>query len=489
MKKYFLLFLIFPTLLVAQTSANLNLRFEAAAADSCYLSIDNYYIEAYNPNIKVRIKENHCNISIILEKTCIAKLTYNKQSVFLFIEKGDDMELTISKDSLHKAITFTGKGAEQNAFLIAFNNEFLNDYDKNRVQQVMLSTLIDPFEMRLYDQRKKQKEYLEKQDKSKFSKAFTDYMESNIRYNYFASVLSYPIVNANQSSKILTVNALPEVMLKNIDSKLVNDDALISETYRDFVTHYVIYSTSKANGFNKFTDYNISMERKIVMAKKILSGKTLVWYIASFLNNDLEKVAPHTAKSVYNELNEIEKGGSYTQLLKAKAEVRIKTKEVAAKDAKSTTGTASLKGKKNPFEGLDLKDIDGKAFNPKDIEGKVVYLDFWASWCGPCRQEFPASKHLQERFTAKQLKNIVFLYISIDGNEGNWKNAVRQIGMNGLLLISPGDWNSPIVKSFQLNSIPRYMLIDKSGTVVNTNAPRPSSDETIYNDIIKLLDK
>ncbi len=488
MKKLFLLLLVFPFFLSAQPPANINLHFAGVVSDSCNLKIDNLYIDEYNPNLKAVIKNNQCSFNIILENPGIARLIYNKQSVVLFIHPGDEMDINIGADSLPKAISFSGRGAVENSFLNSFYNEYRNDYDKVRVHQAMLTTAVDPFEMHLFDERKKQKEFFDKQDKTKFSKAFTDYIDQTIRYNYFASLLSFPIVNANQSTTILTVNALPDVMVKTIDSKLVNDDALISESYRDFITHYVIYTTSKGNGFNKFTDYNISMDRKIVTAKSILSGKTLIWYIANFLNSECEKVAPYTAKSVYAQLNDIEKGGSYTKLIKAKAEARIKTKEVTAKDAKTNTG-ATGNGKKNPFEGVALKDITGKEFNPKDIEGKVVYVDYWASWCGPCRQEFPASKHLHERFTAKQLKNIVFLYISIDGNEGSWKNAVEQIGMNGLLLISPGDWNSDIVKYFQINSIPRYMLIDKTGAISNGNAPRPSSDDNIYNEIVKLLDK
>jgi thiol-disulfide isomerase/thioredoxin len=489
MRKYLSIVFLFPTLLFAQPAANLKVSFDAATVDSCNLKIDNNFIDDYSPNLKAKIVQNHCSFIIALDKQVTAKLFYNKQSMQVFIEPGDAMNITVSKDSLYKSISFSGMGAEQNTFLISFYKEFKDDYDKDLVQNKMLNSTIDAFEIHLFDERKKQKEFFEKQDKSKFSKAFTNYMEQTIRYNYYASLLSFPIVNANQSTSILTVNALPDVMLDGVTSKLVNDDALLCSSYRDFITNYIIYFTSKANGFNKFTDYNISMEKKVMTARAELKGKTLVWYIANFLNSDCDKVAPYTVKQIYGELHDLDKEGTYTQLIKAKCEKRIKTKEVTVKKAKEKKAVADTKDKKNPFGDVALKDINGKAFNPKDIQGKVVFIDFWASWCGPCRQEFPASKLLHERFTAKQLKNIVFLYISIDGNEGNWKNAVEQIGMNGLLLISPGDWSSPIVGYFGINSIPRYMLMDKNGTITNPNAPRPSSDQVIYDEIIKLLEK
>ena len=100
----------------------------------------------------------------------------------------------------------------------------------------------------------------------------------------------------------------------------------------------------------------------------------------------------------------------------------------------------------------------------------------------------PFSKELHKRFNPKQLKSVVFLYISIDKTEEIWKNAIKQVGLeemkNGLV---PGDWSSEIVKYFQINSIPRYMLIDKKGNIVDINAKRPS-DEAVYDDIIKLIE-
>ena len=82
---------------------------------------------------------------------------------------------------------------------------------------------------------------------------------------------------------------------------------------------------------------------------------------------------------------------------------------------------------------------------------------------------------------------MVFLYISIDATEDAWKKGVEQLGIEGKQGISPGNWNSEIAKYFQINGIPRYMLMDKKGNIVDFNAKRPSSGQEIYNDIMKLL--
>ncbi|MFM9908543.1 MAG: TlpA family protein disulfide reductase [Chitinophagaceae bacterium] len=107
-------------------------------------------------------------------------------------------------------------------------------------------------------------------------------------------------------------------------------------------------------------------------------------------------------------------------------------------------------------------------------KGKYLYVDFWASWCQPCRFEMPLSKKLANQFDENK---IVFIYISIDEKIGDWEKANFQIGLNGnknsfLLLNASGTYAK---KYFKISEIPRYMIIDKIGRVINSNAPRPSN--------------
>ena len=134
----------------------------------------------------------------------------------------------------------------------------------------------------------------------------------------------------------------------------------------------------------------------------------------------------------------------------------------------------------NTFSYTNLK---GEKVILEDFKGKVVYVDFWASWCGPCRAEFPFSKQLHERLTDKQKEKIVFLYISIDDKEPTWKNA-----LNALQLIGEQGWNPGAAQYFGIPSIPRYMLIDKKGQIIDGNAKRPSSGDAILADMLKLAE-
>jgi thiol-disulfide isomerase/thioredoxin len=478
----FLLFFFLPLLVISQDKAGISIKFSSPSADSCSIRIQKYFIDEYEPEFKSAIKDGACMFSLPVQQPCIGMLQYNGQSVPVFIEPGDGLSMHIGNDSLYKSLTFSGGNvAAENTFLSEFYLRFHNDFDKEEIKKAILNSTADKFENALFESRKQQKEFFGSyKGKDKFSAVFKSYIENTIRYRYPASLLSFPIITANQSTQVLTVNALPDVMMDGIDAKLFNDDVLSSDAYRDFVYYYVMYFTSKSNGFSKFRDFNTSMERKTSTAKMSLPPRSFMWYLASFLNSDGDKVAPFTVKNQYALLTETEKGGTYTQLLKKKCETRMKAKDTTTKnDGDKKSGGESDYPK--------LKDPDGKYFTINDLKGKVVYVDFWASWCGPCRQQMPSSKQLHEKFTAKQMKDLVFLYISIDASEDGWKKAMTDLGMEGKHGISPGNWSSEIAKYFGINSIPHYMLINKKGVIVDGNAKRPSSTEEIYNDILNLL--
>ena len=125
---------------------------------------------------------------------------------------------------------------------------------------------------------------------------------------------------------------------------------------------------------------------------------------------------------------------------------------------------------------LPLEDRNGQATTLENIldqnKGKVVYVDFWASWCAPCRAEMPHSSALQKHFSGK---DVTFLFLSTDTDRNAWLNALREESgtmTDSYRILDP---DAPFLKELQLRSIPRYLIIDASGHLVDVNAERPSS--------------
>ncbi|ADB36843.1 TlpA family protein disulfide reductase [Spirosoma linguale] len=132
---------------------------------------------------------------------------------------------------------------------------------------------------------------------------------------------------------------------------------------------------------------------------------------------------------------------------------------------------------------IDRKQVD---FSEITKQATINYIDFWASWCVPCRAEMPDSKKLSEEYTAK---GINFIYISIDENSAAWERAMNQIGLpkkNSFLL--PYFKKSQLYKKYNISTIPRYLLIDKQGNLISDDAPRPS-DPKIREKLNNLLKK
>ena len=116
-------------------------------------------------------------------------------------------------------------------------------------------------------------------------------------------------------------------------------------------------------------------------------------------------------------------------------------------------------------------DASGKKISLTDFKGKLVLVDVWATWCGPCKDQIPALKELEKLMHNKE---IVFISVSVDEDKDfeKWKQMVIDEGLGGIQLFASG-W-SQITKDYKINGIPRFMLFDKEGKIISTDAPRPS---------------
>jgi len=445
------------------------------------------HIDATKLNKKVKKlafekKGNKYVASFQTDSADIVKLKVLNTSVPIYIEPDFDLQFTLGEDSTFfgPVTKLEGKGSLENKMYYKLRHDYAGYYDPAIYKENIANSNIDEFEISLFKQKEEQKKILKENDSYyKMSKSFRDLINAKIRYQYLSNILSYPLLKTNKYG----INPVPNVMLETIKQiDIQNSKAYIDASYRAFINNYVNYYGLKKHNFSDELDANELMLTKFYIAREELKEQPLLYIWSKLLINDFDGITPSLTGNLYRQVEYEENSKEYASIVIDDIEEWMNTVIAEEKEDKKE------KTKKPKESEYDLGLID-EAGNPvllEDFAGKVVYIDFWASWCGPCRQQMPYSKKLHHKFDKKQHKELVFLYISIDNTETAWKGAMKKLGVEGNHVYSPGGWRSKAAQTFRISGIPRYMLVDKDGVIVKPNAPRPSA-EGIYEMIINLL--
>lgn len=153
--------------------------------------------------------------------------------------------------------------------------------------------------------------------------------------------------------------------------------------------------------------------------------------------------------------------------------------------SKIAVRSALPKGAASP-SFIGYENYAGGNMSLSDLKGKYVYLDIWATWCGPCKREIPSLKKIEKQFEGK---NIEFVSISVDEGRGykgdmaaayeGWKKMIKDKDLGGIQLMADNGFKSEFIQAYQIRGIPRFILIDPQGNIVNADAPRPSNPQLV----------
>ena len=236
-----------------------------------------------------------------------------------------------------------------------------------------------------------------------------------------------------------------------------------------------IFINNEITGINKDIDYFVGRQEKL--SEYSLDVKTYMWETKEIARNfDFYTALDSLNSTEFNNMAEQYSAAFQTSLSNVTdagfivtAQDRIKKTTDSWLERKTAVDNMPKEGE--PAIDFNYPDIEGNKFSLANFKGNLVYVDVWATWCGPCIAEIPS---LQQLETDYHDKNITFMSISVDKDQEAWKNMVAEKELGGVQLWAD---SGGLSENYDIMSIPRFMLFDAEGNVISTNAPRPSTEE------------
>ena len=256
--------------------------------------------------------------------------------------------------------------------------------------------------------------------------------------------------------------------------------------YLDFETEYATVFLKKGYdlniNINDFDSFNESIEAKgkgekvnNFLFEQILDRNRQISFesLGDLEPSEFEQIKTQFLDEQHKKLHALKIKSETRDILAQKLENDIKKYENFHRqkyDFKILTDTITVAPS---FSGADKS---GRNFSLSDFRGSIVYIDVWASWCAPCIREAPHFKQLISDYADQDIQ---FVGISLDCPEhvNSWKEALLEHQLDGIQLIADSCFESSIAQDYFINSIPRFILVDENGGVIDIDAPRPSSTE------------
>lgn len=253
-----------------------------------------------------------------------------------------------------------------------------------------------------------------------------------------------------------------------------------NSTIYDFLNDKFLPYSSYCSFLNCFSYPYLHKANKIPSVK--LNNSSYIDYRAAFDSISVNKKIPTRSRNLilYYKLVDINQYFAQSDIIKySKKYLDISGDSIGFKKILSTNETIPTINP--PAADLQLIDNNGKALSIKDIfnnhKGKVIYIDFWASWCTPCIQGMPDSKKLRQEYSGK---NIVFIFLAKSDKFDTWKVKSKELignDLNSESYFITNSKTSQMLKKLTIESIPRFLLYDQNGVLVHKNAPGPHSNE------------
>jgi thiol-disulfide isomerase/thioredoxin len=368
-------------------------------------------------------------------------LAHESNSANIFLSPAKDLQITTDAKHFIDSMRYEGKATAANNFLLekSRRNKKLNPdeiYAMDEAKFIQKMTEIKEVSV---------KKLAEATD---LDEEFVTLEKKNLKFVHLLNISRYPYFAVNYyERKDYKPSEDYKAIFKDIDYD--NEENFNTyKVYRDLATSHYAEKIDPENDIEGAMEIVKNLKSKSLKENII---EELAYLVSPSFNN---------SEYLYKSLTEI----STDENLK---------KELTKK---YTTMQNLVAGKDSP--AFDYENHKGGTTSLADLAGKYVYIDVWATWCGPCIAEIPSLKKVEKQYHDK---NIAFVSISIDElkDHDKWKKMVTEKELGGIQLMADNAWKSKFVADYAIEGIPRFILIDPNGKITNADAPRPSDPKLI----------
>ncbi len=406
------------------------------------------------------------NLKFTLKKNEFVYLQIENNLFQFYLKTNDSLEIIANETNILETIKITGNNTYDNVFLLEQQKLELNTIAFSQQQLLTENEYV-----RLIDSLERiGRDFYLNYDKKYISKVVREYLKYNSIYGLHNARWMYTIKYDPQKAKIVNREVGVDYF-KYLDSLNLEDLAAL-----EFLDYRIVLMRFDYEKIGKNISKSISISLNEQETQKQMFVKSYDAKKKLFKGNILNYVLTDHIKNRYNS---IKSNVIFCDSI-LKDYDQFCTNETYKLALKNHIDNANKLSKGTAVPDIKLKDIKGNDVSLNDYKGKVIYIDFWATWCVPCLVNMPDSKKLMEEF-----KEITFLYININDNRKNWENYLKEKKeITNIHLYANEFTTSEIFKLFNFKSIPHYILIDKDFKFYDSNAKSPS---VVRNDFIQLL--
>jgi thiol-disulfide isomerase/thioredoxin len=440
-------------------------------ADSVWIRIEPAFGRDYIEYGDKLDDNNSFNLHFETDESIPVTFYDGKETTQMFVDPGDSIYLTLNTEEFDETVKYSGKGVDKNNYLAQKYLKFVDGYN---IWDLLDSLPADQYKKNIDEKRAGREKMLKEfTSNHKVSPEFINFEQTDLDFEHAFDI--YMFINSKRDRKIGydTVNIPVEFYEEFSSMANYKNPCKKSKQYNIYYNFYypsylAVINSDKLKGTSgnerdsillSIYESNLDGYEKERAFANFFYGKVSRYKVDYFEKNRAyfdKIVKDETLRSfVFNKYDEVRK-----QL---------------AQDMPEGAHLVNLERKE--YSNTTFKDVIAK------YKGKVIYLDFWASWCGPCKGEMPYSLKMQDYFKGK---DVAFVYISSDRDSVAWKQMIKILQITGDHYRASKKFRREYDDLYNVRYIPRYVIIDKNGKTVDDDAKRPS-DLGVRKDIEALL--